>query len=81
MSVTRNGSTHKLSLRKGTRLAATTLGSGGLTLGTGVAKAGTYSLRALLTRVQLVKGRPYVVRLTATNAAGRVTSLIIHFRA
>ena len=81
MTVTRYSSTRKLALLAGTALAGTTTTTTRFTL-SGVARgAGGYGLKAVVKRSGLVKGRLYVVHLTATDANGKKTALNIRFRA
>ena len=81
MSVTRLGATKKLTLLKGSRLAAATAASRRLVLAGRVTRAGTFSLRPLLATTALVKGKTYVIRLAATDAGGKRATLTIRFRA
>jgi hypothetical protein len=81
MTVTRYGSTKKLALLKGSGLAGATTTTTRLTV-SGLARGpGGYGLKAVLQRSVLVKGRLYVVHLTATDASGKKTALNIRFRA
>jgi hypothetical protein len=81
MTVTKYGSTRKLVLLKGSSLAgAGTTGTRLILVGVARAKGG-YSLKAVLKRSGLVKGRQYVVHLTATDGNGKKTALNIKFRA
>jgi hypothetical protein len=81
MSVHRLGSTRRLMLLKGTRLAAATAASARLVLSATASQAGSYPLRVLVARSRLVKGATYVIAITAGNADGKTTTLRIRFRA
>jgi hypothetical protein len=81
MSVTRLGATKKLTLLKGSRLAAATAASRRLVLAARVTHAGKFSLRPVLMKGSLVKGKTYVTRLTATDAGGKRATLTIRFKA
>jgi hypothetical protein len=81
LSVHRLGSTRRLMLLKGTRLAAATAASARLVLSSTSLQAGSYPLRVLVARSRLVKGAIYVIAITAGNADGKTTTLRIRFRA
>jgi hypothetical protein len=81
MTATRLRSTSRLRFLKGTHIANKTLVSGALVVTASATHAGTYSLKGILTRAALVKGKTYVIHLTATNAKGKTTTLAIRFRA
>jgi hypothetical protein len=80
MTVTRSGKTKDLLLLPGTRLAGTTLGSRTSAVNASVSGGG-HTIVIRLTRGEVVKGKLYVIHLTATNSAGVVTHLTIAFRA
>jgi hypothetical protein len=80
MTVTRSGKTKDLLLLSGTRLAGTTLGSRKSAVNASVSSGG-HTIVIRLTRGEVVKGKLYVIHLTATNSAGVVTHLTIAFRA
>lgn len=80
MSVTRLGATKKPTLLKGSRLAAATAASRRLVLAARVTHAGTFTLRPVLVKASLVKGKTYVIRLTATDAGGKRATLTIASR-
>jgi len=81
MSVTKLGSSKKLSLQKGTTLAGAVGKVARSTLSASVTHAGSFGLRAVLKRTGLQKGKTYVVHLTATNSAAKSATLLIRFRA
>lgn len=81
MTVTRQHQTKRILLRKGSYLAGTTSKTSGYTLIRSVGRAGTYSLRALLTHNALKKGATYVIHVNATNAKRSTRTLTILFRA
>ena len=81
MSVTRDGSTRLLRLRKGTRLGRATATAARFTLAGTAPQAGAYSLRVLLARAGLSKGKTYAIRIAAKNANGKRATLRIRFRA
>ena len=74
-------STRALALRRGTVLAGTRLTATRMAATATVARAGTYLLRARLSAVRLVRGRTYLVRLTAVAPGGRTRALTIRVRA
>ena len=81
LTVTKNRSTKRLALLKGSILAGTVSKATRLAV-TGVASgAGSFGLRAILTRSGLTKGQIYLLHLAATDARGKTTSLAIRFRA
>jgi hypothetical protein len=81
MIVTRSGRSRTLTLLPGTQLDGTTLTSRRAAITADVPAAGDYSLQVKVFRAKLVKGKLYVIHLTATNSAGASTSLTIMFRA
>jgi len=81
LSVVRLGRAHKLTLLKGARLAGTHLAKRQLTLKTDLGHAGRYSLRLILSRHQLVRGKTYVIRLSGRAGTQTVSPLNIRFRA
>ena len=74
-------STRALALRPGTVLAGARLAATRLAATTTVTRAGAYLLRARLSAVRLVRGRTYLVRLTAVAPDGRTRALTIRVRA
>jgi hypothetical protein len=80
LTVTRQHQTRRILLRKGSYLAGTTSKKAGYTLTRSVGRAGTYSLRALLSHSGLTKGATYVIHLVATSANGTTRTLGILFR-
>jgi IPT/TIG domain len=81
VSVTRLGRTHKIALLKGARLAGTKLAKRQLTIKADLSHAGIYSLRLILARHQVVRGKSYVVRLSGRTGTHTVSTLNIRFRA
>ncbi len=79
--VTRDGSTRLLKLRKGTQLGRATTTSARLTLTGTAPRAGAYSVRVLLARAGLSRGKTYAIRIAAKNANGKRATLRIRFRA
>ena len=74
-------STRALALRRGTVLAGARLTATRPVATTTVTRAGAYLLRARLSAVRLVRGRTYLVRLTAVAPGGRTRVLTIRVRA
>ncbi len=74
-------STRALALRPGTVLAGARLAATRLAATTTVTRAGAYLLRARLNAARLVRGRTYLVRLTAVAPDGRTRPLTIRVRA
>ena len=81
LTVTRVGSTRKLGLLKGTKLAGARAVKAAQSLKASSARAGTFSFHVVVRDGALVHGRTYAVHLGATNAHGRATALTVRFRA
>ena len=80
LSVARLGRTHKIALLKGARLAGAKLAKRQVTIKAGLDHAGRYSLRLILPRDQLLRGKTYVIRLSG-RAGTQTARLNIRFRA
>jgi hypothetical protein len=74
-------STRPLALRRGTILAGTRLAAAQSAVTTTVARGGAYVLQARLGTTGLVRGRSYLVRLTAVASDGRTRTLTVRVRA
>jgi hypothetical protein len=81
MTVTRLRSTRRLELLKGSRLAGVTTRATTATAVRFAAHGGSYSFHAILRRSGLTRGATYVLRIGATNTAGKSTVLSVRFRA
>src|SRR4051794_11207733 len=81
LSVVRLGRAHKLALLKGARLAGARLARRQLSLKADLGDAGRYSLRLILSRDQLVRGKTYVIRLSGRAGTQTASTLNIRFRA
>jgi hypothetical protein len=81
LSVTRLRHTHKLALLKGGHLAGTKLTRRQLAIRADVRRAGSFSLRLILLRHQLVRGKTYVLRLSGRAGTSRPRMLVLRFRA
>ena len=80
LSVARLGRAHKVALLKGARLAGAKLAKRQVTIKAGLDHAGRYSLRLILPRDQLLRGKTYVIRLSG-RAGTQTARLNIRFRA
>jgi hypothetical protein len=81
LTVTRKGGTHNLVLLPGSQLDGTTLASREHAVTADVPAAGDYALQVKALKANLIKGKLYVIHLTATNSAGASTQMTIVFRA
>jgi hypothetical protein len=79
--VTALRSTRAIALLPGTTLAGKRASTTHQTATTAVPRGGTYALRARLRAARLIRGRVYLVRLTAIYSGGRQLTLSIRFRA
>ena len=74
------GSARPLTLLAGTRLAGARLSKARTTASAKVARAATYLFTARVGGATLIRGRTYLVRLTAEDAGGRTRALTIRVR-
>jgi uncharacterized repeat protein (TIGR01451 family) len=74
-------STRAIGLLPGTMLAGSRSTAIRPTASSTVVRGGTYDLRARVRAAGLIRGRPYLIRLTATYAAGGRRTLTIRVRA
>jgi hypothetical protein len=74
-------STRPLPLLPGTLLGSTRSALTKTTATATVARAGTYAFLGRLTATRLVKGRTYLIRMTATDASGHQRQLTLRLRA
>src|SRR5438067_13165647 len=74
------GRAHKIALLKGARLAGAKLAKRQVTIKAALDHAGPYSLRLILPRDQLLRGKTYVIRLSG-RAGTQTARLNIRFRA
>ena len=80
-TVTPLRSSRPLPLSAGTSLAGSRLRATKTSATATVARGGAYAFRGRLAATHLVKGRTYLVRLRATDAAGHVRQLTLRARA
>jgi IPT/TIG domain-containing protein len=80
VSVSRPGRSRKLTLLEGARVAGTKLARPNRTIKADLSHAGRYSLRLILRRRALVRGKTYTIRLNGSGATTK-TTLAIRFRA
>ena len=78
--VTRAGSTQPFVLLPGTTLAGRRSTASRSAATATVSRSGSYLLRARLSSARLVRGRTYLVRLTAVAPSGRERALTIRVR-
>jgi hypothetical protein len=81
VAVTPLSSRQALPLLRGTLLAGTRATLTKTAATATVARAGTYTFVGRLTAARLVKGRAYLVRVTATDVAGHQRLLTLRVRA
>jgi hypothetical protein len=81
VTVTPLRSTRRLTLLAQSALAGTTVRSSRTTLQGTARGAGGYALRLVLSKNKLVRGRTYVIHLTAVSPNGKRTTLSLRFRA
>jgi hypothetical protein len=81
VSVVRLGRTQKIPLLKGARVGGTTLAKGQLTIKADLRHAGRYSLRLILSRHRLTRGKTYVIRIDARAGTNLRKRLTLRFRA
>jgi hypothetical protein len=74
-------STRRLTLLAQSALAGTTVRSSRTILQGTARRAGGYALRLVLSKNKLVRGRTYVIHLTAVSPNGKRTTLSLRFRA
>jgi uncharacterized repeat protein (TIGR01451 family) len=79
--VTTPRSTRPLTLLAGTSLAGSRSTKPRPTVTAGVSRAGTYLFKARVSAAKLIRGRTYLVRLTAVGADGRRRTLAIRVKA
>jgi hypothetical protein len=78
-TITRLRSGRALPLLRGTSLAG--ISSAGTAATATIPRGGAYAFRARLAAGRLLKGRTYIVRIVASDAAGHRTTLAIRARA
>ena len=80
-TVTPIRSTRKLTMLANSKLAGTVATSSRLTLHGTAAHTGRYAVHVVLNRKGLIHGHTYLIHLSATNTAGKHTTLTLRFTA
>jgi hypothetical protein len=81
ITVTPFGSSRKLTLLKGSKLGSVKVTKSEAIIKASPGSAGQITFHVVVRQGTLVKGKAYVVHISATNARGRTATLTVRFRA